>query len=57
MGETKKKRLNIQIDADLHRKLKAYAALTDRTMSEAVVELIDKELEENERINQEKIGE
>lgn len=57
MEDTKKKRLNVQIDADLHRKLKAYAALTDRTMSEAIVELIDKELEKNERVGQEKISE
>lgn len=55
MSEEKKKRLNVAIDADLHRRLKAYAALNDRTMSDAVIELINTELERKDRKKQENI--
>lgn len=55
MSEEKKKRLNVAIDADLHRRLKSYAALNDRTMSDAVVELITNELSQKENKKQENI--
>ena len=55
MSEERKKRLNVAIDANLHRRLKSYAALNDRTMSDAVIELITNELEQKEREKQEKV--
>lgn len=52
--EEKKKRLNIQMDAESHRKLKMYAALMGKTMSEVVTDLIDEAYEKN--ATQEKIS-
>ena len=41
------KRLNVVLDDDRHRRLKVHAAMTGKTMSEAVIELIDNELEKD----------
>ncbi len=45
------KLLSVKIDDDLHKQLRIYALNHDRTVTDIVVELVKKELENKKRAN------
>ena len=46
------KRLNVTVDEELHRKIKAYVAMTGRTISEYIIELVKKDLSKQEKTDE-----